>query len=193
MICTRDSHTRFKCSCPDLLTFLAHLVMSLCNHALSVVCCCRCRRRLCRWRRCRHRHRHRRLCTALPVTALIIETSYLANICSYTPIYAHEILGQCDVYFLNGSHFSKFLYVALLSTWLNLESSYLAQLCTYTGATHRAKIMPLSIIFLKLQIFLKIHILHFLAHLCTALPVTALIIETSYLANICSYTSSICT
>ena len=84
-------------------------------------------------------------------------------------------------------------FVALLSTWLNIESSYLAQLCTYTGATHSAKIMPLSIIFLKLQIFLKIHILHFLAHLCTALPVTALIIETSYLANICSYTPSICT
>ena len=30
-------------------------------------------------------------------------------------------------------------------------------------------------------------------HLCTALPVTALIIETLYLANICSYTPSICT
>ena len=29
-----------------------------------------------------------------PVTALIIETSYLANICSYTLVYAHEILGQ---------------------------------------------------------------------------------------------------
>ena len=55
--------------------FLAHLVMSLCNHALSVVCRCRCRRRLCR----------RRLCTALSVTALIIETSYLANIRSYIP------------------------------------------------------------------------------------------------------------
>ena len=59
--------------------FLAHLVMSLCNHALSVVCRCRRRRRR---RPCRRR---RRLCTALPVTGLIIETSYLANICSYTP------------------------------------------------------------------------------------------------------------
>ena len=29
-------------------------------------------------------------------------------------VYAHEIL--CDVYFLNGGHFSKFLYLALLST-----------------------------------------------------------------------------
>ena len=36
------------------------------------------------------------------------------------------------MYFLNGSHFSKFLYVALLSTWLNLEPSYLTQLCIYT-------------------------------------------------------------
>ena len=66
--------------CLFLLFFLAHLVMSLCNHALSVVC--RCRRRLCRRRPC---HWRRHLCTALPVTALIIETSYLANICSYTP------------------------------------------------------------------------------------------------------------
>ena len=61
------------------LRFLAHLVMSLCNHALSVMWCCR----LCHW------HWHwwcwRHLCTALPVTALIIETLYLANICSYTP------------------------------------------------------------------------------------------------------------
>ena len=50
--------------------FLAHLVMSLCNHVLSVVCHC-----------CQHRH----LCTALPVTGLIIEASYLTNICSYAP------------------------------------------------------------------------------------------------------------
>ena len=54
-------------------------------------------------------------------------------------VYAHEILGQCDMYFLN---FSKFLYVALLSTWLNLEPSYLTVMNIY--------IMHLSIIFLKL-------------------------------------------
>ena len=70
-------------------------------------------------------------------------------------VYAHEILSQCDVYFLNGGHFSKFLYLALLSTWLNLESSYLAQLCTYTGATHTEEIIYLSIILLKLWIFKK--------------------------------------
>ena len=117
---------------------LDHLVMSLCNHALSVMChCLQCQ--------C--------LCTAVPVTALIIETSYLADIC------------QCDMYFLNGSRFSKFLYVALLPTWLNLEPSYLAQLCIDTGATHREEIMHLSIIFLKLRIFLKNHILHLLAYL----------------------------
>ena len=70
----------YNVSTTIIVTFLAHLVMSLCNHALSVVC--RRRRRLCRRRPCRRR---RRLCTALPVTALIIETSYLANICSYNP------------------------------------------------------------------------------------------------------------
>ena len=80
-------------------------------------------------------------------------------------VYAHEILSQYDMDLLNGSHLSKFLYVAPLSIWLNLEPSYLAQLCTYTGATHGEEIMQLSIIFLKLRIFRKIHILHFLAHL----------------------------
>ena len=115
--------------------------MSLCNHALSVVWCCRlCHRHQCHWHH---------LCTALPGTALIIETLCLANM-SISLVYAHEILGQCDMYFLNGSLFSKFLYVALLSTWLNLEPSYLAQLCIYTGATYREEIMHLSIIFLKL-------------------------------------------
>ena len=72
-------------------------------------------------------------------------------------VYAHEILGQCDAYFLNDSHFSKFLYVPLLSIWFNLEPSYLAQLCTCTGATHREEIMHLSIIFLKLRNLKKIH------------------------------------
>ena len=70
-------------------------------------------------------------------------------------VYAHEILSQYDIYFLNGSHFSKFLYLALLSTRLNLEPSYLVQLCTYTRAIHREEIIHLSIIFLKLRIFKK--------------------------------------
>ena len=74
----------FEISKIIIVQFLAHLVMSLCTHALSVVCRCRCRRHLCHRRPC-HWHQRRRLCTALPVTALIIETSYLANICSYTP------------------------------------------------------------------------------------------------------------
>ena len=56
---------------------LAHLGMSLCNHALFVVWWCR---------RCHyHHHHHHHLCTALSVMALIIETLYLTNICIYTP------------------------------------------------------------------------------------------------------------
>ena len=77
--------------------------------------------------------------------------SYILQIDAHMPlVYAHEILSQCDMHFLNGSHFSKFLYVALLSTWLNLEPSYLAQLCIDTGVTHREESMYLSTIFLKL-------------------------------------------
>ena len=68
----------WKMSFFNFLQFLAHLVMSQCNHALSVMWCCHCHQHQCWcWHWC--------LCTALPVTALIIETSYLANICSYTP------------------------------------------------------------------------------------------------------------
>ena len=48
-------------------------------------------------------------------------------------VYAHEILSQCDMYFLNGSHFNKFFYVALLSTWLNLEHPYLTVMHRYWG------------------------------------------------------------
>ena len=62
--------------------FLAHLVMSPCNHALSVVCRCRCRHRWHHWHHC-HWHWHWHMCTALPVIGLIIEALYLINICSY--------------------------------------------------------------------------------------------------------------
>ena len=136
------------------MRFLAHLVMSPCNHAPSVVwCLCHCLHLCC-------------LCTAVPGTALIIETSYPANVCIYTPrICTWNIRSMWCIFILNGSHFSKVLYVALLSTWLSLESSYLAQVCTYTGATHRVEIVHLLIIFLKLWIFKIFQILHFLAHL----------------------------
>ena len=59
--------------------FLAHLVMSLCNHALSG--------RVSPCRRCQCQCR--RLCTALPVTGLIIEASCLTTICSYAPSNMH--------------------------------------------------------------------------------------------------------
>ena len=75
----QNKQMEWKCIFLNHSRFLAHLVMSLCNHALSVVCRRRRRRRRC-W--CRRRWR---LCTALPVTGLIIEASYLTNICSYAP------------------------------------------------------------------------------------------------------------
>ena len=58
-----------------LLAHLACMPMSLCNHDLSIVC---------RWY-CHYRHCHWCcLCTVVPVTGLIIETSYLADICKNT-------------------------------------------------------------------------------------------------------------
>ena len=105
---------------------LAHLPMSLCNHELSihVVSC--------------------GIVMALVLSSvdsppsshgLITESSYLAHTCTYAPSICTRI-SKYNMYFLNGSHFSLFLYLALLTTWLNLEPSYLAQLCPYTGTTH---------------------------------------------------------
>ena len=77
----------------DFWGFLAHLVMSLCNHALSVVCRCHCHQ-------CQCCHWHWHLCTALPVTGLIIEASYLTNICSYAPsIYTWNIKSMWHIFF----------------------------------------------------------------------------------------------
>ena len=69
--------------------FLAHLVMSLCNHALSGVWCCH-------WHHpCLHC-----LCTAVLVTALILETSYPANICINTPsICTWNIISMWCIFF----------------------------------------------------------------------------------------------
>ena len=63
------------CYTVEVLAHLAYMPMSLYNHDLSVMCHC-------------HHHHHCwcwHLCTAVPVIALIIETSYLANICTYIP------------------------------------------------------------------------------------------------------------
>ena len=101
--------------------FLAHLVMSLYNHALSVMWCCHCNHVL------------------------------LSSASVYSPPsdnFDHRNFISCkyDIYIFK---WQQFLYLALLSTWLSLEPSYLVQLYIYTGATHREKNMHLSIIFLK--------------------------------------------
>ena len=62
---------------------------------------------------------------------------YILDIFAHMPlVYAHALISEYNLYFLNGSHFRQFLYVSLLTTWFNLEASYLAQLWTYTGAIH---------------------------------------------------------
>ena len=75
---------------------------------------------------------------------------HILHIYAHMPlVYAHELVSEYNMYFLNGSHFSSILHVDLLTTWFNLEPSYLAQLCTCTGAIHTQKIMQLWTIFLK--------------------------------------------
>ena len=143
--------------------FLAHLAcmpMSLCNHDLSIMChCCHC------W--CHHHHHcwcH--LCTAVPVIALPIETSYLAHAWTYISSICTWNIGVNVTYiFEMAAILAKFLMWLSCPTWLSLEPSYLAQLCIYTGATYRIKIMHLQIIFLKLWIK-KIHFALFGSHTC---------------------------
>ena len=73
-------------------SFLAHLVMSLCNHVLSSVCC---------W----HRPHPCHLCTAVPVTGLIIELHISQIYASIPLVYAYEILCQCDIHFFKWQPF----------------------------------------------------------------------------------------
>ena len=100
----------------DALGFLAHLVMSLCNHAsvhhvvLSLVLS----------------SSSASFVYSPPSDSFDHRNFYILQMYVSIPlVYAHEILSQCDVYFSNGSHFSKFHYMAILSTWLKLEPSYM--------------------------------------------------------------------
>ena len=76
-------------------------------------------------------------------------------------------------------------FVALLTTWLSLELSYLAQLCIYTGATHTQVIMQLWTIFLKLELFKNVHILHLFPHAQCVLGYTLQLILIVLLVFIC--------
>ena len=114
-------------------------------------------------------------------------------------VYAHELVSEYNLYFLNGSHFSSILHVALLTTWFNLEPSYLAQLCICTGAIHTKNYAAVDNI-LKIIIFKDFHILHFppmhnvlfeyrTIHFTLLVSVDSpLITETSYLVHTCTYT-----
>ena len=77
------SNSIFTIASGRFLAHLAYMLMSLCNHDLSIVC--HCHHCWC----CHHHHHHHHWChhlwTAVPVTALLIETSYLAVTCTYTP------------------------------------------------------------------------------------------------------------
>ena len=44
-----------------------------------------------------HWHQCHRLCIPPPGTGLDIETSYLVYICTYVPIYAHQIFSDSDL------------------------------------------------------------------------------------------------
>ena len=47
--------------------------------------------------------------TAVPVTALIIETSYLTNIAHMPLVFAHKIFCQCDPHFEMAAILANFL------------------------------------------------------------------------------------
>ena len=121
----------------DFLYFLAHLVMSLCNHALPIVCrCCRCR--------------HRHLCTAVPVTALIIETSYLADICTWNIksmwcVFLVFRIYTKDLYLVITQNLIKFCWKALCFSGLFTEKH-----CTFQRISLKS-----TVLFMELRFSLK--------------------------------------
>ena len=71
----------------------------------------------------------------LLATGLILETSYFAH--SQMPlVYAHEMLGQCDIFFIMKSYFFFSLHLPLLSIWSIIEPSFLTQMCIDTRSMH---------------------------------------------------------
>ena len=68
-------------------------------------------------------------------TSLILETLYLAHLCTCAPNVCNEILGQYDI-FLNGSDFSFCLQLPLLPVWLVIEPSYFTQMYIDTRPKH---------------------------------------------------------
>ena len=95
------------------LRLLAHVVMSLCNHALSIMChCC-----------CQHLH-NLHLCAAIPVTALIIQTSYFTDI-SICGIWQNSGYSTC--YFK--------LFCMLCTPWCDVSGDvyHLMQCCDATS------------------------------------------------------------
>ena len=122
--------------------------------------------------------------------------------------YVHKLLSQYNVYFLNGSHFTKFPYVVLLTTWLSLEPSYLLhtqkKLCScgqYSESYKFLEIFTFSTFSPCIMCTYNTQNTHTDTHTCTNTPdhqhlwtvvlAIGLITETSCLPHIYTYAPSI--
>ena len=85
------------------------------------------------------RHRHiMQHCQWTLLLATWLITNFMSStqwhICTYAlSIYAHETLGQCDLYFLKWQPFSFFLYLPLLRVCLITEPLNLIQMYIHTS------------------------------------------------------------
>ena len=126
-----------------MYSFLDHLVMSLCNHALSIMCHCH------HWH---HQCHHQHLCTAVPVIALIIEASYLADLCKYTlSLCKRNIKSMWHVLF----KWQPFYQIPLCGSpvyMIKLRAFIFGSVMHLYWSYPREEIMHLLIIFLKLWI-----------------------------------------
>ena len=84
MLSTQPCQLATACIIFNAYFFLFGSFGILCNHDLSIVC--HCHHCWCCHHHCHHWYWH--LCTAVPVTALIIETWYLANTYIHTSAHA---------------------------------------------------------------------------------------------------------
>ena len=98
-------------------------------------------------------------------------------------VYAHELVSEYNLYFLNGSHFSSILHVALLTAWFNFIFGSVMHL--YWGNTHTKNYASVDNI-LKIIIFLKdFHIFHLFSHAQCALRFTVQLILFALLVFMC--------
>ena len=131
------------------------------------------------WILCLHTGVRSQICANDPVYLCATKENKLDKIADHMDIY------RCVLNVMGGTSVS-------LADWCRYHTLYLT-LFRIFGSFRNEPMQSCSVRRVVLSSVYRFCHRRHRCHLCTALPVTALFIETSYLANICIYTPSICT